>query len=62
MLDRLRTRPSAKIVQRGALLRAAVLRQLALQSVDFDDPAQFLGAEWPGHERPVRGIPRDLDL
>ena len=57
MLDRLRTLSWAKLVQRGSLLRAAVLRQLALQSVGFDDPAQFLGADWPGNEQPVRGIP-----
>ena len=52
MLHPHRTLSWAKIVRRGSLLRVAV-QQLALQSVDFDDPAQFLGADWPGHERPA---------
>src|ERR1700730_10212861 len=57
MLHRHRTLSWAKLVLRVSLPRVAVLRQLALQRVGFDDPAQFLGADWPGHEQPVRGIP-----
>jgi hypothetical protein len=55
MLHPHRALSTAKIV-RVCLLRVAV-QQLALQGVGFDDPAQFLGADWPGNEEPVRGIP-----
>jgi hypothetical protein len=57
MLHRHRTLSWAKIVRRVCLLRVAALRQLALQRVGFDDPGQFLGADWPGNERPASGIP-----